>query len=131
MSAQVEVEFTPSQDPETGKFNLLCNIIANEEIQEEIFLLRRIKTSDLTTDEDVNEFCGIANLTQLEDLPKNNPLPGEIFFLESSVTICFQRYSELQRAKQEIQIRINDLLFDYNDSAGGTFVTESVVIPSE
>jgi hypothetical protein len=126
MSVSLTVEWTTSQDIQSGKFKLSGLVTANADIREEIFIHQK----DVNANTD--SYYSVATPVQLVDFPANAPVPGSVFYLKNNFEIEFDEagnmMTDLGRMKQDVQ----DLVNNWDIVGGQINNTEEVTyVPEE
>ena len=119
---QITLEITKTQDNTSGLYRLKVRVTEYQNIQAEIFVFQR----EPDTGNDV--FYNVATPAQLGSLPKHQPQPGELFFLEHTVELEFNTASQMTDTEMMIIADVTQLKTDWDLVRDQIDTTYTVVI---
>lgn len=117
----IELKIDASQNIETGKYWLKIKVERYENIDAEVFVFQRDMHGDDT-------FAAIATPAQLVGLPKNQPVPGNLWFLDSYVELQFDNILTRQDVEARIVQEVKDLVVAWEILGGTVNSTRTVTI---
>ena len=118
----IDLEIKKSQDPTSGKYNMIVKVVRYQNIQCQIFVYQH----DPVTNEDY--FSNVASPAQLTSLPKHHSQPGNVYFLEHTVELEFDTAKEMNDTENMMLIDIEQLKKDWDLIRDQLDVTYNVVI---